>query len=462
MPAIYLVDSDPHICKTVKLMLETEEWDIRTFGTSGEFFHHFGKVLPDIVITDYRLPEMTGLDLLKRINQRAPEIEVIFTTDVGDQDIAISAMSAGAYDYIKKPVDIKELRLIIDRALQSKKIGDKLSYLYNQQRKMFGFGELIGRSSKMKQVFKIIRMVSESKDTPVVIVGETGTGKELVARSIHANSSRSQEPFVEVNCAAIQESLLESELFGYEQGAFTDARKTKRGLMEVADGGAFFLDEIASMDLALQVKLLKAIEEKKIRRVGGIRDIPIDIRVIASTSIPLENLIEQGKFREDLYYRLNVLTIELPPLRKRGEDILLLAKQFIEKFNIEFNYDISGLSDQAAETLIRHNWPGNVRELRNVIERAVLLKKYGEIDSHHLFLIPNSTNTSDVGEAGAGNVHIPDEGIDLDKIEKEYIKAALDKANGNKSRAARLLGMSRGAFRYRCLKLEGADSKNSD
>jgi len=452
MPTIYLVDSNPHVCKTIKLMLETDEWDIHTFSTASEFFRYFGQSQPDVVISEYRLTEIDGLHLLKRIHQHSPEIEVIFITDVNTKEVALSAMKAGAYDYIKKPLDIKELRVIVERALESKKIGDKLSYLYTQQQKMFGFGELIGRSTQMKQVFKIIRMVSESKDTPVVIVGETGTGKEMVARSIHANSERHKDPFVEVNCAAIQETLLESELFGYEQGAFTDARKMKRGLMEVATGGAFFLDEIASMALSLQVKLLKAIEEKKIRRVGGIRDIPIDIRVIASTSTPLEELIQEGKFREDLYYRLNVLTIELPPLRERGDDILLLAEQFIEKFNAEFNYEITGLTSDASDVLMSHDWPGNVRELRNVIERSVLLKKTGEIDAHHLFLVPNSYNIREV-KNDPGSVHIPDEGIDLDEIEERYIKAALVKAKGNKSHAARLLGMSRGAFRYRCNKM---------
>jgi len=455
MPVIYLVDSDPGTCRTVQLMLESENWDIQTFGTEKEFYYRFRKSQPDIVITDYHLPGSTGVELMKQVHQAAPEIEVIILTDVGDQEIALSAMRAGAYDYLKKPLDIKELRLIIERAVESKKIGDKLSYLYNQQRKMFGFGELIGRSANMKQVFKIIRMVSESKDTPVVIIGETGTGKEMVARSIHANSARHQEPFVEVNCAAIQETLLESELFGYEEGAFTDARKTKRGLMEVATGGAFFLDEIASMALALQVKLLKAIEEKKIRRVGGIRDIPIDIRIIASTSVPLEQLIEEGQFREDLYYRLNVLTIELPPLRTRGEDILLLAREFIEKFNVEFNFDVSGLTVDASELLMAHTWPGNVRELRNVIERAVLLKKTGEIDAHHLFLVPNSQQLSDMGEDLVRTVFIPDQGIDFEDIEKKYVEAALKKAEGNISRAARLLGMSRGAFRYRLEKYIG-------
>jgi len=457
MSIIYLLDQDPYVRETIQIMLETEEWEVHTFGIPDEFFTQYNKTKPDIVITDYHLPGSTGLKILNKIHQTSPEIEVIIITKSGDQETALNVMRAGAYDYIKKPVNIKELRLVVERALQSKRKGDKLSYLYNQQRKMFGFGELIGGSPEMQRVFKIIRMVSESKDTPVVIVGETGTGKELVARSIHTNGTRNTEPFVEVNCAAIQESLLESELFGYEQGAFTDARKSKRGLLEVANGGTFFLDEIAGMDLSLQVKLLKAIEEKKIRRVGGVKDLPIDVRILAATSQPLEQLIEEGKFREDLYYRLNVISIEMPPLRQRAEDIVILADHFIDQFNEEFTFRVSGLSAEAEQMLLQHDWPGNVRELRNVVERAVLLKKSGVIDAHHLFLVPNSSGkTPSLSESEPNGIHIPDGGVDLNKLEREYtrkyMEAALDKAGGNKSKAAKLLGMSRGSFRYRIKK----------
>ena len=456
MSLIYLVDEDRHLCDTVKIMLETDRWEVRTFSTPEEFQRQYHTIVPDIVITDYHLPGMTGLELLTTIHQHSPEVEVIIITESGDQETALNAMKAGAYDYIRKPLNFKELRVVVERALESKKIGDKLSYLYTQQRKMFGFGELIGRSPSMQRVFKIIRMVSESNDTPVVIYGETGTGKELVARSIHANGSRYKEPFVEVNCAAIQESLLESELFGYEQGAYTDARKAKRGLMEVASGGTFFLDEIASMDLSLQVKLLKAIEEKKIRRVGGIKDITIDIRVLAATSKSLEDLIEQDQFREDLYYRLNVISINMPPLRDRGDDIKLLAHHFIEQFNEEFSFHVSGVSKEAEAMLMRHDWPGNVRELRNVIERAVLLKKSGLIDVHHLFLVPNAFDRIMGEDKNSGPNHlfnIPDEGINLEKVERDffvtYLNAALEKAGGNKAKAARLLGISRGSLRYK-------------
>ena len=449
MSLIYLVDDDPNICETLQESLESEEREVQTFHNAENMLKSLSKTAPDVVISDYRLPGMDGLELVQEIHQESPEIEVIMITGVGGHDVAVAAMQAGAYDYIRKPVNMEELRVLVDKATEAKRLGDKLTYMYDQQKKMFGFGSLIGSSPPMQRVFQVIRMVSESPDTPVVIYGETGTGKELTSRAIHENSGRSHEPFVEINCAAIPETLLESELFGYEEGAFTDARKTKRGLMEVAHGGTFFLDEIGSMSMGLQVKLLKALEEKKIRRVGGVKDIVTNTRTIASTNQPLEQLIESGNFREDLYYRLNVISIEIPPLRKRGEDILLLAEHFIKKYNEDLKYDVSGLTRAAKEMLMSYKWPGNVRELRNVIERAVLMKKTGEIDQHHLFITPNNLTDVDNSLFPSMDVAIPDEGVNFEDIEKRYIKAALDKAKGNKSKAATLLGMSRATFRYR-------------
>ncbi len=449
MAIIHIIDDDSRVCDTIKLMLQSDEWEVFSFHNPNDALKILHHTPPDIIITNYHLQNMTGLELLNQVHLEHPEIEIIIITEIGDHNTALDVMRAGAYDYIKKPLDIKELRLVVERGIQSKKIGDKLSYLYNQQHKLFGFGELIGRSKEMKRIFKIIRMVSESRDTPVVIVGDTGTGKEMVARSIHSLGSRNTEAFVSVNCAAIQENLLEPELFGYEQGAFTDARRSKRGLMEVASGGTFFLDEIASMDMGLQVKLLKAIEEKKVRRVGGVKDIPVDIRVIASSNKPLEELIEKGLFREDLYYRLNVITVVLPPLKDRGSDILILANHFIEKFNEDFKCNVSGITEEAQKLLLNQEWPGNVRELRNIIERAVLLKKSGEIDTHHLFLAPAHIHNSRSISLEDTRIFIPDDGIDFEDLEQKYLEAALKKAEGNKSKAAKLLGMSRNTFRYR-------------
>lgn len=463
MAVIFVVDDEIDICNMLKSVLEdTADWEVHTFQSAIEVLKYLDKKQPDVIISDYYMPEMNGLELLAELNQQIPETEFIMITGYGDQETAIAAMEAGAYDYLKKPLNLKELQLVLERAVKSKKMEEKLSYLYNQQRKLFGYGELIGRSPEMQRVFKTVRMVSESAETPVVIRGETGTGKELVARAIHDSGKRKQENFVEVNCAAIPNTLLETELFGHEEGAFTDARKSKRGLLEVASGGTFFLDELASMHPSVQVKLLKAIEEKKIRRVGGVKDIPVDVRIIASTSHALEELIEEGTFREDLYYRLNVISIELPPLRERGDDILLLAEHFIEQFNEEFNYDVKGLTGEATKVLLQHDWPGNVRELRNLIERAVLLKKSGEIDTHHLTLIPSSLDIAKNPQTLERRVYIPEGGIDFEQLEKKYLETALKRTHGNKSKAAKLLGMSRSTFRYRLKKFFGPNQNEID
>jgi len=462
MALIYIVDDEQDIRDMLKSFLDdVPEWEVYAFKSADEVLVQIEKGRPDVVVSDFYMPGIDGMDLLRELNRVSPETEFIMITGYGDQETAIEAMEIGAYDYLKKPLNLKEFRLVIERALKSKKMGDKLSYLYNQQRKMFGFGELIGSSPEMQRVFKIIRMVSESKDTPVVIRGETGTGKEMVARAIHDSGQRKQENFVEVNCAAIPDTLLESELFGHEEGAFTDARKSKRGLMEVANGGTFFLDELASMHPNIQVKLLKAIEEKRIRRVGGVKDIPIDVRVLASTSQSLEELIDAGKFREDLYYRLNVISVELPPLRERGDDIILLTEHFIEQFNDDFNYEVNGITEDATDILMEHDWPGNVRELRNLIERAVLLKKSGEIDTHHLTLIPSSLDAARNPQKMEHRVFIPEGGIDFDALEKKYLEAALKRTHGNKSKAAKLLGMSRSTFRYRLKKFFGEENGES-
>ncbi len=449
MAVVYVVDDDPQICKTTQIILESEGWSVRTFDSAESCREAFASTEPDVVIADYHLPGKSGLDLLETIHHESPEVEVIIITGVGDEETAIQAMQRGARDYLRKPINFKELLLVVRRALEQKRVGEKLNYLYEQQRRLLGFGHMVGRSPEMQSVFKMIRMVSESHDTSVMISGETGTGKEVVARTIHDSSDRSREPFVEVNCAAIPLTLLESELFGHEKGAFTDARTTKVGLMEQADGGTFFMDEVASMDLSLQVKLLKAIEEKKVRRLGGVVDIPIDVRIIGSTSRPLLQLVEEDKFREDLFYRLNVFSIELPPLRTRGEDVLLLADYFLERFNSDLNCEVDGFSSAAKGQLMDYTWPGNVRELRNVVERAVLQKKSGSIERHHLVMLLDTTDDQYAKYNGYQRIYIPETGIKLDEVIKNYLEAALRQAGGNKSRAAKLLGISRSAFRYR-------------
>ncbi|HKJ68085.1 MAG TPA: sigma-54 dependent transcriptional regulator [bacterium] len=453
MVVIHIIEDDPQVRGLLSQVLKSGDRQIYTYQDGEEFLDRFPSLLIDIAILDYNLPGKNGLQLMRIIKDQFPDVEAIMMTGVGDDQVATRAMELGAYDYLNKPLNPQEIRFVVDRAIKSKLDGDTLSYLFDQQRKLLGFGGLIGNSSGMKKVFESIKMVSESTITPVVIRGETGTGKGMVARVIHTNSQKGEVPFVEVNCAAIQPTLLESELFGYEQGAFTDARQPKRGLMEVANGGTFFLDEIGDMDHALQAKLLNAIEERKIRRVGGIEDIPINLRVISATSRHLEDLVEQGKFREDLYYRLNVVTIDLPPLRERGDDIRLLVDHFLSQFNNEFNFDVAGFTGEAMSIIMNHRWPGNVRELRNVIERAVLLKKTGTIDKHHLALTPGQVNGGTPGSPSSNSKQlIPPQGIDFELLEQQYLSEALRVAKGNKAKAAELLGMTRSTFRYRLKK----------
>ena len=452
MALIFVVDDNPQVCKTTEIILESEGWDVRTFNSAESCHDCFGRYEPDVVIADYHLPGRSGLEFLDTIHYELPEVEVIIITGVGDEDTAIRAMQSGAWDYLRKPINYKELLLLVRRALKQKRFGEKLNYLYEQQRRIFGFGQILGRSPEMQQVFKMIRTVSESRHTSVVIYGETGTGKEMVARSIHESSDRSRENFVELNCAAIPDTLLESELFGFERGAFTDARMTKVGLMEKAHGGTFFLDEIAGMGMAFQAKLLKAIEEKKIRRIGGLVDIPVDVRIISASSRHLEDLVRENRFREDLYYRLQVLSIDLPPLRNRGDDILLLADHFLSKFNGELNGDVSGFTDAAKNLLLEYAWPGNVRELRNFVERAVLQKRSGYVDRHHVIMFLRGAESQFNRLNGHQRIYIPEAGVNLDHIIRDYLEAALRKAGGNKTRAAQLLGISRSTLRYKLRK----------
>ena len=449
MVSIFIVDDDLEICSMISQALEQEDWNLYTFQSAENTLAKMEEVRPDIVIADYKMPGMNGMDLLREIQRRDPEVEFMMITGHGDKKNALRAMEMGAFDYVKKPLNFDELRMVVNRAVERRKGEDSLAYVYDQDQRWFGYGNLIGSSAKMRKVFNTIRMVGDSKETPVVIVGETGTGKEVVARSIHDGSGRKHENFVEINCAAIPTNLLESELFGYEEGAFTDARRSKRGLLEIADGGTFFLDELAGMGMEIQVKLLKAIEEKNIRRVGGIKDIPVDVRVIASSRVAMEQLIREGRLRKDLYYRLNVITIELPPLRERGDDILLLARHFISRFNEDLNLEVTGLTDDAQAMLMNHDWPGNVRELRNVIERAVLLKKYGKIDSHHFMVSPGSLQQKLSTLSTEDYVHLPEDGVDFEVLERNYLISALRQADGNKTKAAELLGLNRGAYRYR-------------
>jgi DNA-binding NtrC family response regulator len=412
---------------------------------------------PDIVVLDYRLPRMDGLALLRRIKESRPEVEVIMLTAHGSVESAVEAMKLGAFDYLNKPVDLEELRLVVAKALQSLKQSQELDYLRSRMDKENPSHEIVGRSEKIAEVKKLIEQIASIERTSgreapaILITGETGTGKELVARSIHARSARAKGAFVEINCAAIPPNLLEAELFGYERGAFTDAKVAKIGLFEAADGGTLFLDEIGSMDLSLQAKLLKAIEEKTVRRLGSIQSRHFDVMLIAATNRPLERAIQERSFRDDLYYRLRVLEIHLPPVRERTGDAVVLADHFVALHARRYNRGDKRLSDRARTSIAAYGWPGNVRELSNVIERAVLLQGGKIIEPADLALAPLPAPELAVSPGGSDGTLAIDlsKGIVLEELERTIIEKVLAQTGWNRTKAAQLLGLSRETLRYR-------------
>ncbi|MCF7804099.1 MAG: sigma-54 dependent transcriptional regulator [Candidatus Marinimicrobia bacterium] len=450
MAVLYIIDDEVQICDMLTTLFQDKsDLEVLTFQSAPAALEHLSSVAPDVVISDYYMPEMNGMKFLQALTRESPETELIMITGYGDQDTAVEALEKGAYDYLKKPLNLKEVLLVVERALQSKQKEDRLSYMYSQQRKMRGFGKMVGSSPEMQRVFKMIRTMGDAGDSPAVIHGEIGTGREMVARTIHDNGKRKQQNFVDVACGALLEDQFELELFGSEKKVGGKHPEPQRGLIEVANGGTLFLDEVGGLSLKNQAKILKVMEEKSFRRIGGEKKIPLDVRIIASTSESLESLAEQGQMLESLYYGLNVISITVPPLRDRGDDVLLLADFFIDEFNREFNFNVTGITPEAQSLLKKHDWPGNVRELRNIIERSVLLKKTGDIDTHHLTLIPSSLRNNGPQSESGLHIYLPEDGIDFEALEKKYLETALKRTNGNKSKAARLLGMSRSTFRYR-------------
>lgn len=454
MASIFVIDDDKAIRELLQESLETDNHSITTLSSAELAIHAMKTEEPDIILLDINLPGMSGFEFLKIVKTEYAHIPIVMITSNTDIDSAIKAMKLGANDYIQKPFNVDELSLIIDKILDLRYKDDHIAYLQNEEKQFHGFGEIIGNSSSIKAIFNTIQQLVLSARTTVLIRGETGTGKELVARAIHANSKRSDKPFVEVNCSAFHEHLLEAELFGYEAGAFTGATHRKRGLLELAHKGTFFLDEIGDMALALQAKILKVIEKKTFRRVGGIKEIEVDTRIISATSRNLEEKIAQGDFREDLFYRLDVATIDIPPLRERIEDVLLIADHFLKIYNKEFKKNIKSLHKDVKTLLLKHNWPGNVRELKNVIERAVLFEKSNQLTTKSVSIpARNAINCLDLLN-NADNIQIPADGFSLKELEKVLIQKALLQTRGNKTEAAKILNISRETLKYRLKKHE--------
>jgi two-component system, NtrC family, response regulator AtoC len=413
---------------------------------------------PDLVLLDIHLPDRNGLEVLKAMRESSSRAVVIIMTAYGVLEDAVAALRLGAYDFVSKPLNFEELRTTIANSLEAVKLRQEVRHFRERDRKRFDFDNIVGQSDAIEKAIAITKKVATSPATTILFQGESGTGKDLFAKAIHYHSSRSDRPFLAVNCAALPDNLVESELLGYEKGAFTDARQQKKGLLELADGGTILLDEIGEMRLGLQAKLLRVLEEQSFKRVGGVQDVRVDLRMIASSNRELKRMVEEGKFRQDLFYRLNVITITLPALRERSGDVTLLCRHFIDDYNARFGKKIKGLTPDAARLLEGYEWPGNVRELKNLIERAMILEEGPFIDVDALPLDVTEAPQARVDDVSLPDIAIPEKGTSLEKVEEELVRQALARTQGNQTRAARLLDISRDALRYKMKKFNLQES----
>jgi DNA-binding NtrC family response regulator len=448
--SVLIVDDEVGARESLKMILKND-YEVFLAKDAEEAFVQIKKHSPDVILLDIILPDLDGLKVLERIKRNDPDIIVIMITATKTVKTAVEAMKLGAYDYVTKPFDIDELRLLISRSLSTKALEQEVKYRREEMDKSFDVGQIIGKSKVMKEIFKVVKQIADSKST-VLIMGESGTGKELISRAVHYNSNRRDHPFVTINCAAIPETLIESELFGHEKGAFTNAIERKLGRFEVAQQGTIFLDEIGELSLMTQAKILRFLEEKEFNRVGGSKTIKVDVRLITATNKDLSHLIKKGAFREDLYYRINVVPIVIPPLRERKEDIPLLVEHFISKFNGENSKNVRGIDKEALEVIMQYEWPGNVRELENLIERVIALTPNEYIKVNELpFSLKNIPKVDGLKESVLGGKvsFLQAE----EEFEREVILDALRKTNYIQSHAAEILGISRRILKYKMDKL---------
>jgi two-component system, NtrC family, response regulator AtoC len=443
---LLVVDDERTLRFTLKESLTEEGYRVETAADAAEALSLLERDEFHVALVDQKLPDESGIELLKRIKAKRPETQVVIMTAFGKFGNAVEAARAGCYDYVGKPFELDHIKVVVGNALKELRLSEEVSRLRAAERRRAGSTLIVGGSSRMARVFEMIKKASATGSSTVLLQGETGVGKELLAREVHELGPTAEGPFVEVNCSAFPENLLESELFGYDRGAFTDAKRTKKGLMEMANGGTLFLDEIGEMSQGLQAKLLRALEGKRFRRLGGTSDIHVDTRIVAATNRDLKALVEAQRFREDLYYRLDVIRIVVPPLRERPEDVPALVDHFVASYNRELGKGVKGPTDEALGLMMAYRWPGNVRELRNVIERAILL----ESDE---WILPEHLPVEIVGTAGSGTqvleARLHNEGgvTTLAQAERVAIEMALSHAGGNKTRAAEALGISRQTLR---------------
>jgi two-component system, NtrC family, response regulator PilR len=445
-PRILVVDDERSMRELLAIVLKREGYEAMLAADGHTALAALARGTVDLLISDIKMPDMTGLEVLRAAKEADPTVEAIMMTAFASQETAIEALRLGACDYLIKPFDVDELKLKVRERLESRRLRQENVLLKRALGTTHRFHDIIGRSDVMLEVFRLVETIARTTST-VLITGESGTGKELVARAVHYHSLRRERPFVALNCGALPETLLESELFGHMRGSFTGAETNKKGLVEAAERGTIFLDEIGETSPMMQVKLLRVLQERRFRRVGGLEELETDIRVIAATNQDLEKLVAEGRFREDLFYRINVIPVRLPALRERREDIPLLAEHFLAKYTAQMGKALSGISQEAVTCLRRYDWPGNIRELENVIERAVALEGTAVI-------LPESLPAHVRGErrGPTGAVDLPDSGFDLEDhvrtIERSYLAEALRRAGGVQVKAAELLGMSFRSFRY--------------
>jgi two-component system response regulator AtoC len=450
---VLIVDDERTLARAVRAFLVESGYDAEVAPDAEQALGMLETLRPDVVFSDMRLPGMNGIELLRRVREFDPSIAVVIMTAYGTIEGAVEAVKLGAFDYLKKPVDLEELKLLADRAREHSQLQLELSYHRRRAASDVPFGAVLGESRAMRGVLEQARQIATLDETPpVLVIGETGTGKGLVARTIHAGSSRASKPFIEVNCTALPATLMEAELFGHERGAFTDAKESRMGLFEAAEGGFLFLDEVGDVELSLQGKLLKAVEERTVRRVGGIRDRKIDVRILAATNRDLERESQRERFRRDLYFRLAVILLRLPPLRERGEDVLTLAQHFLRRFSAKYGKQAERLDPRARDLLLSYPWPGNVRELSHVIERAVLWSQGPMLDVEHLALEVPPDRVEAGTDAAAVRATSRPAGMELEQWERSLIEQALRESDGNQTRAAQRLGISRDTLRYRLKK----------
>ncbi len=446
-----LVVDDEHLIRwSLEQNLKKQGYEVMTAASGEDALKLLKEETPDLMLLDIQLPGIDGLTVLERVKDLEEDVIVIMVTALGVLETAVKAMRMGAYDYINKPFNLDELAIVIKKALETGELKREVAHLRSEQSRKYGARNIIGRSRHMQNVLSMVEKVAKSEASTILIQGESGTGKELIAKAIHYESNRVDRPFMAINCAAVPEALLESELMGHERGAFTDAKVQKKGLFEIADGGTVFLDEIGDMELGMQAKLLRVLEERSFRRVGGTKDIQVDVRIVSATNKDLLQAIEEKTFRADLYYRIQVIPIFLPPLRERRDDIMPLVEHFISHFNREFGKSVKGVSKMAEKFLTEYSWPGNIRELKNILERAIILENEETLLLEHL---PQELVSKASGPGiGPLSLQLPPEGVDIEDVERELIRQALETSEGNQSKAAKKLNLGIDAFRYRMKK----------